>query len=274
MSSLEEAVQCPPGQLWYPGLCLDIEFPIATDHQLVEAWESYTGRPAHATQEIYGVYSEARSVTAVASIDLCEVVRDTSITLDDLTGAVRNRRSHYSEGTWYHRSKKGPEYEWSMVVSSVQTIMNYGLVQPVNGIERIAETLHSWRKAGVYCVANTSTLQGCEIATIKHTLGRDLPACFDAMILPRNHDGLGSVSKAAALSIFASESGIALAEVPKVHIDDNTQHIIGFMQHDPDTHLLVPSHGGNTETNTDIQCKTPTEAFERAEHFLAARGVL
>lgn len=261
--------------LWYPGLNLDIDYPIASDEELVEAWEAYSDKPAVAVQGAYGVYNLIDSpVQAVASVDLCEVVRDTVVGLDKLIGGQQIRRSNYSEGAWYEALSRGKDYEASVVVSVVQVMMNEGLVEPVEEIDMIARHLKNWRANGIYCIANTSTLPGCELGTIKHTLERDLPGCFDALVLPRNHDGQGKITKAGALSLLASEAKIDLLNVPRVHIDDNSHHVLGFQQHDAGVEVFVPRHGSNGDTPPSAHCTTPLEAFSRATQYFVNQGVI
>lgn len=273
--------QCAPDELWYPGLHLDAEYPVPTDAELTALWETYEpAAPAHTTREVYGVYSEPKNdVRAVASVDLCEVVRDSGMGLDEVVGMLPQRRSAYSRGSWFEitDTQTSVDYERSVVVSGIRAIMHSGLVRPVEHIEAIGSFLRNWRAQGVYVVANTSTLPGCETGTIQHTFARDLPGCFDALVLPRNHDGKGSITKARALGMLASEAGIELAAVPFVHIDDAPHHIQGF-QDLHSTHatmrLFAPEHEDNHTIADDIRCDTPLEAFIGADRHFRERGIV
>jgi hypothetical protein len=278
MNSLElSSKQCLPGELWYPGLHLDDEYTVPDDTELRYLWKNYTDKKVvHTTNQVYGVYSEPERVTAVASIDLCEVVRDTAVGLDQVTGSTLGRRSRYSEKTWFDKKLVGNDYEKSVVISAVRAIMDSGLIEPVKDISAIRAILQKWRAVGVYCVANTSTLPGCERGTITHTLQRDLLGCFDGLVLPRNHDGSGAVSKAAALSIVAEEAHIPLATLPLIHIDDAAHHILGFencYQSQPRAKLFAPLHSDNQTIAAEYGCLSPLAAFQQADVHFQEHGV-
>jgi len=275
-----QSEQCAPNQLWYPGLHLDDEYPVPTDAELEAAWSAY--RPdekAHALQGVYGVYSEPTTkIKAIASIDLCEVVRDTVGGFDEATGThVYGKRNLYTRGTWFDGGEKGMDYERSVVVSVIQVLMSEGHIQSDPHAGAMAAFLRNWRKQGIYTVANTSTLPGCEIGTINNTLARDLAGSFDALVLPRNHDGLGPITKAGALAILAEEASIDISDMPLIHIDDADHHIAGFQNHfesSPRMQLFVPRHRDNGSTPVDMHCKTPLEAFIRADQHFASEGVV
>lgn len=272
--------QCKPGELWYPGLYLDEEYTAPSTEELLTLWSNYTSstdfRPITG---VYGVYDAPEGeVKAVASVDLCEVVRDTVVCLDSATGIRLGRRGNYEAGTWFNKKDNGPAYEFSVISSVLRVMMSRGLVQPVEEISDIRDTLRSWRHNGIYVVANTSTLPGCEQGTIEHTLSRDLPDCFDALVLPRNYDGSGSVTKAGALSILAEEAGIDLPGLPVVHIDDMAHHILGFQESyrdHPRIKLLAPIHLDNhSAIAEELHCATPLDAFEKADTYFKEQGVL
>ncbi len=161
--------------------------------------------------------------TAYASVDLCEVVRQTSYTLRTVEGEVVDPIEcihHYAEGM----QGVTPDD----ITPVVQTLMANGHIPPVEGIGRIREIMHGWKAAGVYIVANTSTLPGCEIGTIRF-FEQHLPGVFDGILLPRNHDGSHPVTKGVAarnmLEFFNEGSGEPTAVI---HIDDLAHHNAGF----------------------------------------------
>lgn len=264
-------------KLWVPGQHLDHEYPTPDDAELGELWEEYSGQSARSTKGVYGVYNAPRDPVAVASVDLCEVVRETAFNLYDVTGHERRRQHTYAAGTWFDREVAGLEYELNTVTSIIRVMMNAGHVEPVEGIEEIRETLVSWRENDVYVVANTATLPGCEAGTITHTLTRDLHGCFDALILPRNWDNEGTVSKAAALSILASEVKLDLDSIPLIHIDDAQRHINAFqndfLEH-PQARFFVP-HAVGTYPNADPwRPQTALDAFRAADEYFKEVGVI
>jgi hypothetical protein len=276
MSNIAE--QCGPNQLWVPGMHLDEEYPVPTSEELAAAWSNYnTDTPARALTGVYGVYTPpTQAVTAIASVDLCEVLRQSAVAMDIASGVSIGSRSSYHENTWYDPKFVGEEYKMALVTSTLQVVMSEGLVEPVEHGTAIAAFLRNWRRQGIYCVANTSTLPGCERGTIKNTLERDYKGCFDALVLPRNYDGRGSVTKASALALLASEAAINTTDMPMVHIDDTPHHVNSFIEHHgPDARLqmFIPRHNDNHHAPIEMQCDTPLEAFIRADQYFANEGV-
>lgn len=273
------ANQCKPGELWYPGLHLDAEYQVPSNEELTVLWQDYAGTEnVRATKDVYGVYEvPSGEISAVASVDLCEVVRDTVVSLDKATGLSGKRRGVYSKDTWFDPTKVGGEYEYSVVVSVIRAVMDSGLVEPVEDITDIKSILLQWRSHGVFVVANTSTLPGCEKGTIIHTLGRDLAGCFDGLVLPRNYDGNGSVTKAEALRVVTDEAGIDLDNMPFVHIDDMAHHIAGFQanyKEHPRIKLFTPLHADNHFVSAELHCNSPLEAFRKADAYFSSQGVI
>jgi len=164
-----------------------------------------------------------------------------------------------------------------VILNGIRVLMGSGQFHPVDNIEAIAATLRNWRRQGIYCVANTSTLPGCEVPTIKNTLGNSLPGCFDALVLPRNHHAVGKITKAYALDSVASEAGVPLYSVPLVHIDDAQPHIESFRTYyagREDMRLLSPVHYLQPVTDPELQSETPVAAFFRATEFFRQTGVI
>lgn len=269
-----------PKQLWLPGQELHTEYPIPSNDELQDMWKNYHAEQATVAscEGVLGVYRVPdEPVRAIASIDLCEVIRDTAGALAEATG-TRDivTPGTYAGGTWYDGNRTSRDYEARVITSVLQVLMSEGHVPPLEDIPAVASLLRRWRANGVYCVANTSTLPGCEAGTITHTLGRDLPDCFDALILPRNHDGSGPLTKAKALGVLATEAGIDAPHLPIVHIDDMPHHIQGFRDHYTGRvlGLFSPIMKGLVVTDPLVQSETPLAAFERAEQHFIEQGVL
>lgn len=274
----ESVNQCMPDQLWVPGLHLDTEFPTPSEEELALAWTHYTGRHTINPTEVFGAISEpTQPITAVASVDLCEVVRRTSAAFDTVIGEDPHDRSTYAKYDWLHSHDRGPGYAQSVVVSVVRTLMNNGLIAPKEDLVAVRRTLQAWRASGVYVLANTSTLPGCELGTISDfatTYG--LKGCFDGLILPRNHDGTGSITKAGALKSTVKDLGVDIYSLPVLHIDDSLHHIDGFTQ-EYESHdalgLFIPIHADNAHMPTDNHYLTTYEALQQATRFLRQSGV-
>ncbi|HTE58194.1 MAG TPA: hypothetical protein VK694_05620 [Verrucomicrobiae bacterium] len=262
---------------WFLSDKLEGKYPVASPDELADEWHAYTERETHALQGVLGAYAKpVGEVCAVASIDLCEVTRDTAVSLGDLVGEPLER-GQYSEGTWYSVENMGLDFEYSVVLGGLQHLMNNDLVGAIPGIDEVSHTLRGWREQGVYMAANTSTLPGCELATIRHHLEKDLKGCFDALLLPRNYDGRGKMTKAQALDVLGQEAGIDIGALPLVHIDDATHHVQGFIDHfgdHPTSAFLMPAHNYNQAPVAEMRCEDPPEAFARAHEFLQKQGVL
>lgn len=259
------------GELWLPGQPLDHVYPVPGTDELIEHWAETHG---HADViEAPGVFGAVRQpeeeVGIVASIDLCEVVRGT---LHSMLGVYAKDEADIQAYSSY-----GPNFDidGTRVVAIVQALMNHGHVKPVEGIERIASTLRTWRLAGVYCVANTSTLPGCEKATIEF-LDEYLEGCFDGVLLPRNHDGSGPITKGHALGFvteaFVSTEGFAL------HIDDAPHHCeavqahVGELLGEENVATVMPLYPGNgTPPGNTIPADSPVHAFEIADSLVSER---
>jgi hypothetical protein len=263
-------------RLWYPG-CedLDKEYPIPTDQELLMYWQGYTEQEAQSLKGAFGVYSQPPDeLSAVVSIDVCEIFRDTSIAMSDVVG-LPLKRGQYGQDTWYSIPTMGRAYEGSLVLGVVQAVMNADMVPTIEGIDKLAEIIRTWRDNGVYTVANTSTLPGCELATIR-MFEKELKECFDALVLPRNPHGNEGITKAGALGILADEVGIDLDDFPLIHIDDATHHIKGFADQFADhgaSAYFMPAHAYSRPIAPEIDCETPLEAFTRANEFLRKQGV-
>lgn len=273
MSSIEASAS---SRLWVPGMHLDDEYPVPGDEELRELWQDYTGAEPYSLNGVYGVYSKPADVQAVASIDLCEVVRETSISMH-LSLGDENPDRHYSVGRWYGIEAVGEDFERSVVVSVIRVLLAHNHVAPHEDVSHIRSILQDWRSQGVYTVANTSTLPGCESSTIVHTLGGTLPDCFDALVLPRNHDGKGKTTKAGALAVLATEAEIPIYEVPLVHIDDALHHIEAFQTTYADhsrSRFFMP-HSIKEHVNGHLEKPhTPLEAFEAADEHFREHGVI
>lgn len=263
-------------QLWYPGQSLDSEYPTPTDSELQAHFTRYRPDTAdiRSTSDVFGVYSAVPTggIRAIASIDVDEVLRDATGALHMATGIASSLKS-YAAGTWFDETAHGKEYTQNIITSVLRVTINAGLVPPMPQIATMRAIVQSWRRQGIYCVANTSTLPGCEPGTIRYALGRDMPDCFDAVLFPRNHHGQGPLTKALAVSLLASELEVDLEVLPIVHIDDTDHHIESFQTTYPD-HAARARLGlfapvlASSALAAEICCPSPVAAFERADAFL------
>ena len=153
--------------------------------------------------------------------------------------------------------------------------MANSLIEPVDGIDEMRTMLQQWRKKGVYTVANTSTLPGCEEGTIDF-FKTYLPDAIDGILLPRNYDGTLAFTKGHAIAnviglLRPSES----ADIVAVHIDDSPHHNIAVREQigrlgnarvvtfQPEYTSHLPIDEGSIAT------RTPLDAFRAADRFLS-----
>lgn len=243
-------------------------YPELSPEQLVDHWAN-----THDHENVIsapGVLSALRTPdctpVAIASVDLCEVVRGTLHSMLGVFGVTEEAITSYSH--------YGPNFgiDNDLTVAIVQTLMNSDMVQPVDDIEEISEIMQEWRKLGIYCVANTSTLPGCEAATIDF-LGRHLPEGFDGILLPRNALGDGPLTKGHALG-FAIEAVADPTNVAAVHIDDAPHHNKAVNEHvgtkigRNNTTTLMPTYVGNVHPEGTVAAEDPIDAFRRADQIL------
>ncbi len=238
--------------LWMPGQSLNHEYPAATPEQLSEAFTRHLGSRMTVLNEVLGVVRETTDsdeVQAIASIDLCEVVRSTAYSISTTHGKEyhgNNYRLALWEDELFAHSEEEHAFLSNTIQSIAQVMMNSGHVQPVEGIDEIADMTARWRKKlGVYCVANTSTLSGCELATVSF-INTHLPESFDGIVFPRNPLGRrDQITKSRALKMVID----VLAERGHecrlaVHVDDSEGHHLSMIEDPPhaQTHVFLLEH--------------------------------
>lgn len=263
-------------KLWYPGIDLETEYPTPESEELVSLWEGYAKVPSLAVEGVFGAYTPPESeVRAIVSFDMCEVVRDTIVAIDHATGLEPIRRNLYSEGTWFSAEKMGQDYERNVITSIARVLMDADLVEPADDIFDIALYMLKWREAGVYNIANTSTLPGCEPGTIRF-LSENMPGCLQGILLPRNHDGKGRLTKAQSLSVWGDEAGIDVHAIPIVKIDDLPFHLNGFIEHFTDHEAMacfMPAHSDNVAPTEEMHCNNTLDAVKKTDDFLRNQGL-
>lgn len=193
------------------------------DPDIQKLWQAYTGQTAHALSEVVSAYIHpTRHTHSIASVDIDELLRDTSIGFGRVVG-LNTVRGQYSRETPFDeytcKDKTETQNRRSFVDFAIRAAIYTGAAKPDEDIESLAETLRKWRTNGVYVVANTAGLEGCDTATIGF-LQEFLPGCFDAVLFPRNHDGNGEVTKVEALKLLAETTGMELSDMPLAFLDD------------------------------------------------------
>ena len=265
--------------LWVPGKSLDEHFPAATPEQISNEL-SRIHDSVTTTGDILGtirVPSMYEEVKAVASIDLCEIVRYTARTLASFAGRLDYDRNVYLAGLWEDERFSDIRHIDMTIQPIVQVAMNHEHVPPIDGIELIADHMKQWRKEGVYCVANTSTAPGCELATMRF-MQEYLHDCFDGIIFPRNPDGFGKTTKADALSRVI-EILNTNGHTPDfaLHVDDTVHHIISMLEQEPhpDIHLFVPAYPDNIAVSglakNVLRSPSPVASFAAMDEYMKSK---
>lgn len=263
-------------ELWIPGRDIELhhEYPVPPVEELANYWHEYTGGDVREAPGVYGAIAMPDAPPrAYASIDVCEILRESHLGLR----SVAEIRSEPYDGNIHRYGDGTPITSAADITSVLQVLMTNGLIRPTPGVEEMASTMRRWREQGVYIVANTSTLPGCERGTIDF-FGAYLPGVFDGLLLPRNHDGTLPLTKGhAAANVVAALPPEAGQDVVALHIDDSPHHNIAFRAQvgafagaqvatfQPQYPSHLPLDQGSVIT------PTPLEAFRAADAFLASQ---
>lgn len=279
----------PETTLWLPTSELEPHFNVPTKEELERAWSEMHGGDTFLDlpDNIYGACTTpTETPRGFAVLDLCEVVRETGLGLIRLRGGTLDDMVVDEDGTSldYGATLNGwHEDPQPKRQQMIQQLMHHDLIPPVRMSEGIKALIDSWKAKGVYVVADTSTLPGCELSTVAF-LASQYEGCFDGILLPRNHDGLGSVTKADAFM----ETQKAMAGVlgsdevfdrPIVFIDDAAHHAIAFADTFAHADVIMPEYEWNRvcEANSRIDRVTQSigtiDAFIMADKYLKEKGL-
>ncbi len=256
-------------ELWLPARNMQLpEYQVPPQVELNNIWQQYSGGVVVDAPGVYGsIRVPERGPRVFASIDLCEVIRETS-------RAVRSvELPEGPESDCVHCYAEGLSIA-DDIMPVVQTLMNGDVVPPIDNIGDIANILRSWRRAGVYVSANTSTLPGCEEPTIRF-LERYLSGCFDGLLLPRNHDGTLPLTKGIAAQQLVRALATEEQPIAAIHIDDLSHHNQGFREAigqlpGATVATFQPTYASCHKPDAgSYQVPTPFAAFQAANAFLA-----
>ena len=164
----------------------------------------------------------------------------------------------------------------------LQEFMYYDHVEPVPFADAITAFIKRWKENDVYVVADTSTLPGCELSTVRF-LHQTYRGCFDGILLPRNHDGNGTVTKISALEA-AKAAMVSQREfstfIPTYLIEDTSHHAIAFAEHPASTKVIMPEYGWNEACSNHeyidrvVQSLGTVDAFIHTDNELSAAGII
>jgi hypothetical protein len=213
--------------LWVPGENRESngEFPVPTTKRLREKWQGYLGEGTVLDAPgVFGVVLKPdKPPRGYASVDLCEVVRHTHKALrlvEEQFPPKSLKVQEYGKGL----SFEGNSTDISFMV---QVLMNKDLVPPVDDIQKIGGIMREWRENDIYVFANTSTLPGCELATIDF-FSKHLPGAFDGILFPRNHMGTDPLTKGVAAKRVIQEFPPENGKIIAIKIDDSSHHLDSF----------------------------------------------
>lgn len=239
-----------------------------TAGRLTKHWQSVTGQKSEALDgPILGTFSAPSSERKfIVSLDLDEVVRETCKAISALGGlAIDQMASPDGNKPDYGLTTLNLSQE--SVIAIVQEII-HEKDNPVDGIEEINEIVHSWRRLGAYCIANTSTQAGCELATVEF-LQEFLPDAVDGIVFPRNWDGRGQFTKADAIKALHSKE-IPVEQKDLIFIDDSSHHAGDALSTFTGTRVYMPNYTWNSKINgpSITRAETPIELFREADSNL------
>lgn len=259
--------------LWLPGMSLDHEHSIPSMEELLEHWQDSHGHSGVVESPgVFGVLREPDILPiGFASIDLCEVIRESHISVARVVGKTLEDIldiHNYAETAGLQRGQE---------TQVLQVLFSNDMITPIENALEIKDIIKSWRKVGVFCVANTSTLPGCELSTVDF-LSNYFGDCFDGILFPRNHDGKGKTTKGLALRSVMEEFMDSEKDTFAVHIDDAPHHCsdvsseVGGLIGAANLLTVMPVYPGEADIPPNTQSATnPLEAFRAAEAFISSR---
>lgn len=244
------------------------EYAAPSQADLTDYWQAVYSEPAEPVSGVLGVINkQAHEPTALVSVDLCEVLRD--------TGREYQRTIGLRDVKLFPYMGQLAAGGLDIVTPTIQRLMNEGQVPVVDEIDEIAAIIRRVRSSGALVLANTSTLPGCEFATIdERFMASRLKDCFDGIVFPRNYDGLGTVTKADAVASALRQVGLDEQAAVIVHIDDTPHHLQSFATRfasTPNLGLFMPVHDSNDEPATAAwRVPSALVGFEEIEQYVQA----
>ncbi|HEY0965572.1 MAG TPA: hypothetical protein VGE13_03780 [Candidatus Saccharimonadales bacterium] len=257
---------------------------VPSSEELVQAWQKYHDKDTvfELSNGMFGVYElPDKQPSAIISLDLCEVLRETGPSLTRMYGHSDTDFLHHY-GEYYGDAVLGEDAQVKRSYL-LPLLMQYDHVQPVPFSDSIAAFMRRWRANGVYIIANTSTLPGCEIDTVRF-LSKHYSQTMQGILLPRNHDGNGTTTKAGILQYTAEQisarTNYDMQNIPAVAIEDAHHHAIGYVESPADVQVIMPAYSWNEplegiEDITRVEQQLGTlDSFIAADNYLVERGIL
>jgi len=246
-------------KFWLPSM-EENRYSVPTQQELTNIWqrENGTRELLELDERIYNVAEIPDTPPAAyISVDLCEVVRHSGLSLLKMRGGtledmvVDDETNNFDYGSeingWPEEIARTNRQKY------LQEFMHHQVVEPVPFSDSIGAFLRKWRAQGAYVIANTSTLPGCEESTIEF-LAQQYPGCFAGILLPRNYDGKGPVTKFDSLDevrrMVDATLTVTTRDKPIVAIDDAAHHALAFDRADANVQAIMPEYKWNRGVDT------------------------
>lgn len=279
--------------IWQIGNPLEHHYEIPSIENLTARWVESSPAPVlNLPEEIYGVAEKPLTQPrAVIAIDIDEIIRDSGMTLLQISGGALDdmvadgETGVFDYGSTHNRWQLGngiysqaeqAEYAQAMRHLMLHEMMQADLVQPTAYSEIIAKFILKWRAQDVYVIANTSTLPGCETSTVEF-LNKYFPGCMQGLLLPRNHDGRGKITKPqsldATLEAIKKQTTFTVDRLPILAIDDAKHHAEGYDANGIKT--FMPAYGWNSGCKNVGQIEVVPRRFKGTiDTFMAVDSYL
>jgi hypothetical protein len=251
--------------------------------QLLDVWKEHHGNKLMTyLDDMYGICElPDNQPTAILSLDLCEVLRETGPSLTRMYGRTVGDTLH-DYGAYYGDGLLGDREQFSRE-KILPELMRHNTVTPVPFSEAIHAFLQRWNQAGVYTVANTSTLPGCETSTTQF-IADHYPDVIKGILFPRNHDGKGGTTKASILEktkqTLACQTGYDMETIPSFAIEDAHHHAVDYTEHPSSIQVFMPNYSWNStlseqENITIVEQRLGTiDTFIAVDEALKIRGIV
>lgn len=159
------------------------------------------------------------------------------------------------------------------ISTTVRHVTNNHLALPVVNYLDIAQELREMRAAGVYVVATTAIISGCERA-VAQSLAQHYKGGFDGVIFSRGHLEATSTKPRSLISALGAV-GIALDDMPVGHIDDTSRHVRGFLgaaDQFGSVHVAMPICDGEPQDD-ELEIYRAENTYEAIKRIREGMGI-
>lgn len=262
----------PGGGFWTFDTILDAHFNVPSAHELALSWQEHNGAKDFVNLDsIFGVCEQpSEKPSVIISLDLCEIVRETGPSLTRIySHETPSAEDEY--GVYYGDKVLGGDAQMARGIL-LPHLMHLDHVSPVPFSEAIAAFIGRWREHGAFIIANTSTLPGCELSTVRF-LSEHYPRVVQGILFPRNHDGQGPTTKAAILQDtigkISQSTGYNLSTTPTLAIEDAYHHAVGYTEDPNDIQVFMPAYSWNLPLENTEDVIRVEQQFGTLDTFIA-----